>query len=194
MNDFERQLDQYEAAWKRPQFRHITDEAEERQHVGRFRSLLKQSPKPYDRGNYPGHVTGSAIILTSDFEKMLLTHHAKLNMWIQLGGHLEEDNSVAEGALREAREESGLSQIRFHSWSDAGVIPFDVDIHTIPENKKEPAHEHFDVRYLFVTDTPDDIKVSLESKDLMWFSVSDLLKSEQSRAMRRQLEKIAVLI
>ncbi len=194
MQDFLRQLDLYEAAWKSREFRHLTDDGEERNHLTRFRELLKSALKPFDRGNYPGHVTGSAVILTHDFDQMLLTHHRKLDLWIQLGGHLEADATVAEGAMREAREESGLTNLRFHSWSKNGILPFDVDIHTIPANSKEPEHEHFDVRYLFVTDTPDKIRVSEESKSLQWFSVGDLLKKEHSRAMERQLQKITVLI
>ena len=194
MNDFLQQLDAYESAWKSREFRNFTDENEERGHLLRFRDLLKTSDKPYHRSNLPGHVTGSAVILTSDFEQMLLTHHAKLDMWIQLGGHLEDDGSVAEGALREAREESGLTNLRFHSWSKGSILPFDVDIHGIPANSKEPAHDHYDVRYLFITDTPEAISVSEESKSLRWFSVGELLKKENSRAMQRQLEKIAVLI
>lgn len=194
MQEFLRQLDLYETAWKSREYRHLTDDGEERSHLTRFRELLKNSAQPFDRGNFPGHVTGSAVILTSDYEQMLLTHHRKLDLWIQLGGHLEKDATVAEGAMREAREESGLKNIRFHSWSKESILPFDVDIHTIPANAKEPAHEHFDVRYLFVTDTPDQILVSEESNSLQWFSVGDLLKKEQSRAMQRQLQKIAVLI
>ena len=61
----------------------------------------------------------------------LLTHHRKLDRWLQLGGHADGQWHVEEVALREAREESGLA--RFDIVPIDGVLmPFDVDVHEIP--------------------------------------------------------------
>src|SRR4051812_14873952 len=57
------------------------------------------------RSCVPGHLTGSAWIVSPDHRKTLLTHHVKLDKWLQLGGHADGDGDLAAVALREAREE-----------------------------------------------------------------------------------------
>lgn len=89
-------------------------------------------------------MTGSAWLLNPDGTKVLLTHHKKLNRWLQFGGHSDGESNTWNVALREVTEESGIQNIQFVS-SDI----FDVDIHTIPENSKknEPEHKHYDIRF-----------------------------------------------
>ena len=60
-----------------------------------------------------GHITGSAWILDSTGTRALLTHHKKLNIWVQLGGHADGDPNVEQVAYREAIEESGLVGLEF---------------------------------------------------------------------------------
>jgi 8-oxo-dGTP pyrophosphatase MutT (NUDIX family) len=59
------------------------------------------------RSCVPGHLTGSAWIVSPDRTRTLLTHHLKLDKWLQLGGHADGDGDLAAVALREAQEESG---------------------------------------------------------------------------------------
>jgi ADP-ribose pyrophosphatase YjhB (NUDIX family) len=89
-----------------------------------------------------GHFTGSAWLVSADGERVLLTHHRKLGRWLQLGGHADGEGDLAAVALREAEEESGLSRLL--------VEPeiFDLDRHLIPARGSEPAHWHYDVRFL----------------------------------------------
>src|SRR5438309_2052483 len=58
------------------------------------------------RSCVPGHLTGSAWIVSPDRARTLLTHHHKLDKWLQLGGHADGQDDLAAVALREAREES----------------------------------------------------------------------------------------
>ena len=37
-----------------------------------------------------------------------MTHHRKLRMWLQLGGHADGEKNLFKVALREAEEESGI--------------------------------------------------------------------------------------
>ncbi len=53
-----------------------------------------------------GHITGSAWVVDRGRGMVLLTHHRKLNKWLQLGGHCDGDGDVRAVALREACEES----------------------------------------------------------------------------------------
>ena len=119
---------------------------------------------PFDRA-LPAHVTASALVLDAARERVLLVHHAKLRLWVQPGGHVEPaDASVADAALREAREETGVEALQLVG--DA----LDLDVHPAP-CKPRGAGDHLDV--LFACVAPDDavLAVSSESNDVAWFFV-----------------------
>ena len=139
----------------------------------------------FSRDPAVGHVTGSALILSPDHGSVLLTHHAKLDMWLQLGGHCDGIADVPFVALKEAYEESGLRRIC--PIGDPRRV-LDVDVQTIPANASEPAHLHYDVRYLFVA-TDLDFKISSESKALRWVPLGDLGTYNSSDSLLRLREK-----
>lgn len=91
---------------------YITLFTEEQPFVSSFLQLL-QSPDCYQRTHLPGHLTGSAWIVDTTRQNVLLTHHAKLNRWLQPGGHADGDEDIAGVALREAEEETGVKHFRF---------------------------------------------------------------------------------
>ena len=76
--------------------------------VERFQELLARYPNCFERDCWAGHVTGSAWLVDPSGRDVLLTHHRKLGIWLQLGGHSDGDPETAAVALREAEEESGL--------------------------------------------------------------------------------------
>jgi 8-oxo-dGTP pyrophosphatase MutT (NUDIX family) len=129
-----------------------------------------------------GHVTGSAFILAPVRSAVLLTHHRKLDIWIQLGGHCDGIADARFVALKEAYEESGLSRIRLLSEQ-----VLDVDIHQIPAGK-EPAHLHYDTRFLMQAEA-GDIAVSDESHDLAWVPLDQLEDYTQERSVLQMREK-----
>lgn len=118
---------------------------------------------------YPGHLTGSAWVVDPKAGKVLLLHHAKLNRWLQPGGHADGEYDLAAVALREAREESGLSSLAL-----ASVQIFDIDIHLIPERGCDPPHEHFDVRFVITASSAEEPTISDESHAAAWFSLDTL--------------------
>lgn len=107
-------------------------------------------PAPTSRQQFvPGHLTASAFVLSPERDAVLLILHKKLQLWLQPGGHIEADDvSLLAAAHREVAEEVGLALPA----SVTGAV-FDLDIHTIPARKDEPAHEHFDVRFCFHSPT-----------------------------------------
>jgi 8-oxo-dGTP pyrophosphatase MutT (NUDIX family) len=112
----------------------------------------------------PGHITASAWLLNFDGSKVLLMHHVKLNKWLQPGGHCDGSLNTLAVAIKEAQEESGIE----------GIAPvansiFDLDIHYIPERKMEPAHYHYDIRYLLKADKDAQIVKNHESNKVEWF-------------------------
>jgi 8-oxo-dGTP pyrophosphatase MutT (NUDIX family) len=117
----------------------------------------------FERSLSIGHITASAWLLNKDRTKALLTHHAKLGKWFQLGGHCDGNPHVVAVAIKEAQEESGIKNI-----VPVSQEIFDIDIHLIPENKKEKAHYHYDVRFLLCVTSDEEIKQNKESKELRW--------------------------
>jgi 8-oxo-dGTP pyrophosphatase MutT (NUDIX family) len=132
----------------------------------------------------PGHLTGSAWIVNPDRTRTLLTHHRKLGKWLQLGGHADGDRDLLAVALREAREESGLT--RLHPVSPE---PFDVDCHWIPERQGEPAHWHHDLRFMIEADPDEALVVSSESNDLAWVEVARVTALNPEESMARMVRK-----
>jgi 8-oxo-dGTP pyrophosphatase MutT (NUDIX family) len=155
--------------------------------VPRYLELLLRSPDCAKRDHFvPGHLTGSAWVVNRGGDKVLLLHHGKLNRWLQPGGHADGEFDLASVALREVQEESGLSTLAlFHPRI------FDVDIHEIPPHKGEPAHLHFDVRFVVQADESEPLVLSEESNALAWVELSKLPKfthEESVLRMRRRWE------
>ena len=134
---------------------------EESETVARFEAFIDSHPDCFERSCQVGHITGSAWIVNSTGERVLLTHHRKLGRWLQPGGHSDGDPDTLGVALREAWEETGLDVRAL----DEDI--FDLDMHLIPARGHEPAHHHYDVRFL-VQAMGDRFRVSEESRALAW--------------------------
>lgn len=122
----------------------------------------------FERSHPSGHFTGSAWLVSADGERVLLTHHRKLGRWLQLGGHADGDVDLVRVALREAGEESGLSDL---------VVEhpiFDLDRHRIPARGEEPEHWHYDVRHVVRAIGSEVFAASEESLALAWKSIRDI--------------------
>lgn len=128
-------------------------------------SFVNSYENCFDRSLAIGHVTASCWLLNKDHSQALLMHHAKLNQWYQLGGHCDGDGDVLKVAIKEAQEESGIM----------GIIPvdeniFDIDVHLIPENSREKAHYHYDIRFLLSVMSDEQSIKNNESKELLWIT------------------------
>lgn len=165
---------------------------DERVSVDHVRQFVRANPDCFLRSCLDGHMTASAWIVSHDYTCFLLTHHAKLGRWLQLGGHADGETDLVEAALREAREESGMAGFRLAA-PDGAALPFDIDVHAIPARGDEPAHLHHDLRYLLVADRDQALSRSTESLDLRWFpraQAGDVLDSESLRRMARKVERL----
>jgi 8-oxo-dGTP pyrophosphatase MutT (NUDIX family) len=138
----------------------------------------------FERTLLEGHVTGSAWIVNPARTRCLLTHHRKLDRWLQLGGHADGQTDALEVAMREAREESGLTSLR-----PVSEAIFDCDVHPIPGRKTEPEHFHYDVRFLLEADDAEPLVISEESNELAWVSLEDVRTLESDESVMRMVAK-----
>ena len=157
---------------------------QESETIGRFTEFVRTRPECFERSLLEGHVTGSAWIVDESRTKVLLTHHRKLDAWLQLGGHADGDPDVLAVALKEAEEESGL--IGFEPLVD-GI--FDLDIHRIPARKEAPEHLHYDVRYVLRPTGSTTYVVSEESHDLRWVPLDNVATLTTDPSMLRMVGK-----
>ena len=150
--------------------------------VSRFEAFVDAHPDCFERSCEPGHVTGSAWLVDAAGKRVLLTHHRKLGRWLQLGGHSDGDPDPLAVALREAREESGLAVRAL----DHAI--FDLDVHRIPARGREPAHLHFDTRFLLVADH-DRFRKNDESHALQWVPVDGIRALTEEESILRMARK-----
>jgi 8-oxo-dGTP pyrophosphatase MutT (NUDIX family) len=177
MNEFDagfaRALKAYAARW--PQ---------ESATVTLFADLLGDAQDPFRRERLAGHFTASCWLVDASGMRALLTHHRKLGLWLQLGGHADGERDLRIAALKEAEEESGLRDLRIED------AIFDLDRHWIPEHTGVPAHWHYDVRYVVRAEGSEAYVVSDESHDLAWRDIatlaSDAAADDSVRRMARK--------
>jgi 8-oxo-dGTP pyrophosphatase MutT (NUDIX family) len=149
-----------------------------------IKTFVEAQPACFERTLQTGHITGSAWIVDSTRQYTLLTHHHKLDKWFQTGGHCDGDPDVLAVALKEAEEETGLQNLKVVSSQI-----FDIDIHLIPERKNEPAHYHYDVRFLIEADKNEVFTITSESKDLAWVLLDNVESLNNSDSIIRMVKK-----
>lgn len=157
---------------------------EEAQFKQQMIEFIKENPDCFERSLLIGHITGSAWIVDKSRQFTLLTHHRKLDKWFQTGGHCDGDSDVLNVAMKEAMEETGLTNIQ-------AISPtiFDIDIHEIPERKGVPTHLHYDVRFLLEADINEPLIISSESSDLAWIACSKVSQLNDSQSIMRMVLK-----
>jgi len=155
----------------------------------RIRDFVARSPDAFSRSNPEGHITASAVVLDPRAPAFLLVWHRKFGCWLQPGGHLEEDDaSVFAAALREAREETGIEAFA----DPIGDRILDLDVHPIPAYGPDPAHFHYDIRYLLTAPGPGPAPGDGETR---WFTLPEALAAgaddSVARALRKALARLA---
>lgn len=150
--------------------------------LAQFQAFLAEDPSRVHREG-PEHFTASAMVFTPDLSQTLLCFHGKGNMWVQLGGHMEaEDESPADAALREAREESGLQNFSFLT-----TDPIELHRHGLAATFGS-CHAHWDVVYALTIPYAEPW-ASDESREVRWFPV-DALPEGCADGFKEQFEAV----
>lgn len=160
-------------------------DAKEIESLNKTRKFLREDDNCFSRTNLSGHITAGALVIDKDYN-ILLNHHKILDIWLHFGGHSDGDCDSLNVAKREVMEESGIVDI-----NDLGGKIFDIDVHIIPENlkKNEPAHYHYDIRFLFITKNKS-YEISDESKEIKWVTIEQAKKLVNNSGMIRMIDKV----
>jgi 8-oxo-dGTP pyrophosphatase MutT (NUDIX family) len=149
-----------------------------------IREFVEREPACADRSLIEGHLTGSAWIVNQKGDEVLLLHHRKLGKWLQPGGHADGEMNLLAVALREAREETGLSSLT--PWSTS---IFDIDIHRIPARGNEPEHLHYDARFALVAHETEPLRMNDESNSLLWVPLERVRELTDEESLLRMCRK-----
>jgi 8-oxo-dGTP pyrophosphatase MutT (NUDIX family) len=152
--------------------------------ANQIKTFLGRYDTCFNRELSVGHMTGSAWIVNRLGTHTLLTHHKKLNKWLQPGGHADGDSDILQVAKREADEESGLTDLEIED----GKI-FDIDVHQIPARANEIQHLHYDIRFVFRAQGSEVFVVSDESHDLAWVGIAQLKDYNVDESVMRMARK-----
>ena len=173
---------------------HTCADSEEEISVDLARQMITRHADIWLQSCSEGHITGSGLILDPASRKVLLMHHRKLQLWLQMGGHGEDEFDPARTALREACEESGLTDLVFFPDRTQPTL-IDVDAHIIPVRKEQAEHYHLDFRYLLATASPQAVQLAqAEAKEIRWFAFSEIETLALKPATLRLLRKAEKLI
>ena len=179
------------------EFREICD-VERRCSADRFLDFVKRHKECCQRSLAVGHCTGSALLTDPHGSQVLLLFHPKLQRWVQPGGHADGDPDLLSVAWREAEEETGLqaeSLVPFSSERSGATrpLPFDLDIHEIPERGSEAAHLHYDLRFLFLADPSQALVGETPDLKLEWVAVEKVIERTSEESVLRMVRRLATL-
>lgn len=154
--------------------------------VEKTRRFVLENTRCFDRQLNHGHVSGSAWVLNPARTHVFLLHHRKLKMWLQPGGHADNNHDIVEVALSETAEEAGANPAHVRLLSKR---IFDVDVHSVHETAHEPRHDHYDIRFLVELDDGAPLRGNPESFAVAWVPLNEVMRLNNFRSTYRMVQK-----
>lgn len=139
-------------------------------------AFIKNNDDVLDRDNLVAHITSSAIVVNKTMDKVLFAHHNIYNAWGWVGGHNDGDEDLLGVAIKEAKEETGVSDITV---VDKEIFMVDI-IHVtnhLKHNKYVGDHLHLNVTYLLQANESESVQHKPdENSGVQWFLIEDCLQ------------------
>ena len=148
---------------------------------------MAENPNIFLRESRLAHMTASAWIVNKERTKVLMAYHNIYNSWSWLGGHADGETDLLKVALREAREESGLRNVRTVSEDIYSLESLTVDGH-IKKGKYVSSHLHLNVTYLLEADEEDSLSVKPdENSGVAWFGLEEAIEASTEEWFRENV-------
>ncbi|MCU1490999.1 MAG: hydrolase [Acidimicrobiaceae bacterium] len=139
------------------------------------------------------HLTGSALVVHPPTGRVLLRWHEHLGRYLHVGGHGDPGESDPYAvALREATEETGLEDLVPFPGPEPLLVQ--VAVVSVPERRKERAHEHADLRFLLSTSTPELAVPEKPQAVLVWRSVAEARSEVGNDGLGACLDRVGLLL
>ena len=129
----------------------------------------------FSRDNTVAHMTASAWVVNKDRSRVLMVYHNIYDSWSWLGGHADGETDLLAVAIREVKEEAGISGVRPVSEKIFSLESLTVDGH-VKRGKYVSSHLHLNVTYLLEADPKENVSVKAdENSGVAWFSPEEAL-------------------
>ena len=139
--------------------------------------FMKANENCLSRENTVAHFTTSIWTVNKEHTKTLMVYHNIYDSWSWIGGHADDNENLAEVALRELQEETGVKNARLVSDEIFSIETLTVDGH-IKKGKYVSCHLHFNVTYLAEADEAENLIVNEdENQAVKWFAFADALEA-----------------
>ena len=150
------------------------------------------------RENKIAHMTSSGFVVNADCSKVLMAHHNIYKVWAWTGGHADGDADLLAVALREAREETGVTHIKPLSTSIASLDILPVWGH-VKRGQWVSSHQHLNVTYLLTAEEGDMLHFREgENTGVAWLPADRLLELtnewQMDEVYTKLLERARVLL
>ena len=159
---------------------------------------LREEENVFTRENEQMHMTASAWVTNEAHDRVLMAYHNIYASWAWLGGHADGEHDLLAVALREVREESGLTRLR-----PASKDIFSVEVLTVDGHEKRgryvSSHLHLNVTYLIIADDAEALTVKPdENSGVRWFTLDGAVEASSEpwfceRIYKKLNAKLAVL-
>lgn len=137
---------------------------------------IRNNENAFSRENSVAHITASAWVVNKDRSKVLMVYHNIYNSWSWLGGHADGETDLLSVAIREVKEEAGISNVRPVSEEIFSLESLTVDGH-VKKGNYVSSHLHLNITYLLEADSEEQVSVKAdENSGVMWFSLEDALE------------------
>ena len=139
--------------------------------------LLDNQPDIFERKNRVAHFTASAWLVNQAHDKVLMIYHNIYHSWAWTGGHADGDQDLLHVALKEAREETGITNLKPVSEGIFSLEMLTVDGH-VKRGEYVSSHLHANVTYLLEADETDTLHIKPdENSGVRWFALDEALKA-----------------
>ncbi len=144
--------------------------AEEARDKAEMLRLMEENTDIFMRENDRAHMTASAWVVNQARDKVLMVYHNIYDSWSWLGGHADGEEDLLAVALREVREESGLTNVR-----PVSEDIYSLEILTVGEHQKNGVcvreHLHLNLTYLLEADEGEALHIKEdENSGVRWFT------------------------
>ena len=137
---------------------------------------IRNNDNAFSRENTAAHMTASAWVVNKDKTKVLMVYHNIYNSWSWLGGHADGETDLLSVALREVKEEAGISNVKPVSDEIFSLESLTVDGH-VKRGKYVSSHLHLNVTYLLEADSEEAVSIKAdENSGVAWFSPEEALE------------------
>jgi ADP-ribose pyrophosphatase YjhB (NUDIX family) len=141
------------------------------------------------RDNLVAHFTSSAIIVNQDMNKVLFAYHNIYDSWSWVGGHNDGDDDFLSVSLKEAKEETGVINVKPYDGKIMMIDILPVKRH-IKRGKFVPHHLHLNITYLLIADESDQLHIKAdENSGVKWFEIDEVLEHVSEEDMEEVYKK-----